>query len=157
MRLIAVFLAFLALPTLAFATPGMRGFEQTKQCVMRNDAAYCHQVITPSSWPWLEKFQNYQLMPCLPTDLSYENEKTEGGVTTVVAAIPVSDTRQSILRLLFVNGPSGPLLDLPRTFARGFGPNWQNKLQMAEQLYLMMRQNLGTSPSCDMLTGLLKK
>jgi hypothetical protein len=156
-RFFPILALFLCVPALAFATPGMRGFEQTKQCVMQNDSGYCHRIVTPSSYPWLEKFQNYKLMPCLPTDLTYDSEKTGGGITTVVTTVPVSSSQQSILRLLFVDTPSGPLLDLPRTFARGFGNNWQNKLQMAEQIYLMMRQNLGTNPSCEMLTGLLKK
>jgi hypothetical protein len=151
------FVIALLLPLGALAqTPGKTGFESVRHCVMENDVGYCHSIITPTSVPLFDRFVSYKLMPCLPTDFSYVNEEAANDHTTVKVTMPAGGNINYVLRLIFLNSPSGPKLDIPASLERGLGTKWQDKIQLSEQLYLIMRQNMGDKLTCDMLNGLVK-
>ena len=151
MRKLLLFLLFL--PTLASAqTQGTQSLSQMRKCVMDNDKKYCKSVITPSSYEYFDKFVTYKLMPCLPTDFVYESEQKSGDKTILRASIPAGGGMSQFFRVVISNGK----IDIPESFHVGFGENWQNKIQMSEQIFLMMKQNMGDKLTCDMLTNLLK-
>jgi hypothetical protein len=95
-------------------------------------------------------------MPCLPTDFSYVSEEAAEGHIIVKATMPAGGGQEYILRLVFTGTAQGPRLDIPASFKRGLGDDWNNKIEMSEQIYLMMKQNMGDKLTCDMLNGLIK-
>lgn len=153
-----VFYAFalFAMPASA-SNVGKEGFNGVKQCVMRNDAAFCDKVITDSSKPLFERFASHKLMPCLPTNFSYVSEKKAGGYTIVKATMPTPNNKHHNLHLAFTNQSGEVKLDVPESLRMGLGEKWQNKIQLAEQLYLLLQANAGGNLKCDQLAGLIKK
>lgn len=155
-RIFPLLLAVVSLlPLQASATPAEVGFEQAKQCIMQNDATFCHKVLTAESYPLFDRFMSYKLMPCLPTDFTYKSESTEAGFTVVKATQPAPDNRVRIIRLAFTAADTK--LDVPASLRIGLGEDWQNKLQLAENIFLMLRANAGGNLTCDQLEGLVKK
>lgn len=141
-------------PTHAHAeTIGMKGAEAIRQCVMKNDIELCHASITVASYPILDKFFGYGLMPCLPTNFTYESEATSDSNTTVTALLPDNGNNYKF-RMIFVNSNGKALLDLPQTLRAGLGPKWQDKLNFSEQLFLLMRQNMQDKMTCEVLHDL---
>jgi len=125
---------------------------------MENDIAFCHSIITQDSHPLFDRFASYKLMPCLPTDFTYVSEEKSEPHIIVKATMPIGGNMVNILRLVFTPGADGSLkLDIPASLQRGLGEKWESKIQLSEQLYLMMRQNMGDKLTCDTLTGLVKK
>jgi hypothetical protein len=150
-------LPFLLLPLSApAATPGSQGFANVHACVMQNDPGYCHTILTPNSYDLFDRFVSYKLMPCLPTDFAYISEEHGAARTMVKTSMQAGGGQQYILRLVFADTTAGEKLDIPASLERGFGEKWQDKIQLAEQLYLLMRQNMGDKLTCDMLNDLIK-
>ncbi len=145
------------LPTQSHASTGKKGFEALKQCVMQNDATLCHEAITTDSRELFDRFASYKLMPCLPTNFTYESEQQANEFTIVKTSMPAPDNRQHILRLAFADSEGKPRLNINESLRIGLGDNWQNKIQMAENLFLMIRANAGGDFSCNQLNGLVKK
>lgn len=128
---------------------GQRGFAAVKHCVMENDTESCHNAVTPSSQNLVDRFMGYRLMPCLPTNFTYEGDSQQAGYTIVKATMPAPDNRIHVLRLAFDTTGASPRLDVPESLRIGLGEKWQDKLQMAEQLFLFIRSNSGGNFSCN--------
>src|SRR6185369_16856367 len=143
-------------PSFASAqTTGREGVSEVKQCVMQNDIERCHKMMTPDSYAMFDRFFSYKLMPCLPTDFTYESEQeVPGGKTIVKAVMPADNKNTYRFNLVFVGKSPNVKLDLPETFHVGFGENWKNTVNVTEQLFLMMRQNMKNKLTCDVLRGL---
>jgi hypothetical protein len=139
------------------ATTGQIGLAEVKQCVMQNDAAYCHSIMTPESYAFFDRFESYKLMPCLPSDFTYESEQPAGSKIIVKANLQAAANKHYIFRLVFDQTASGPKINIAESFHAGLGEKWENKVQLSEQLYLMMKQNMGDKLTCDMLNNLLVK
>ncbi len=72
--------------------------------------------------------------------------------------MPAGGGHYYVARLVFITAPGGiPKIDIPLSFRRGLGDDWESKIQLSEQLYLMMKQNMGDKLTCDMLDDLIKK
>ena len=149
---IAIALSCLGLQVQAEDT-GQQDFESVRQCVMQNDENYCTSIVTPESKPLLTRFLSYKLMPCMPTDFSYAGSKPGEGYMIVKATMPAPDNRIHIIRLALRDH----LLDVPESLRIGLGEKWQDKLTMAEQMFLFIRQSSGGNFNCDMLPALKKK
>ena len=127
-------------------------FENLRECVMNNDPERCRAHITPASVDLFNRFASYNLLICLPTNWTVESEKKNGAITVVTASMPASSRSRYITRLVF----SGDKLDLPATLRLGMGEKWQNRIQLSEQLYLMMKQNMGDKLTCDTIASLVE-
>lgn len=151
-KALPLLLSVLLAPLSALAG-GKEDFSALKQCVMSSDEEYCHHILTPASHELLDKFLSYKLMPCLPTDFTYHGEQHTGDWTIIKATQPAAGDRVNVLRLAFTRDK----LDLPESLRIGLGENWQNKLNMAEQLFLLIRANAGGNFRCDQLTNVVRK
>ena len=138
---------------LVTTSPGRQDLAMLKHCIIENNTPYCRSILTPSSYDIFDRFVSYKLMPCLPTDFVYDSEETVGPRTTVKATMPASNKTHFVFRIVFQDNK----IDIPESFHVGLGDKWENKIQLAEQLYLMMRQNLGDKLTCDQLNDLVKK
>ncbi len=154
--LIALLAWCLPVTAIAATSPGKEGFVALKHCVMENDAALCHNILTPESYDLFDRFFSYKLMPCLPTDFVYESERSVNQQTVVRATMPAGNNMQYILHMVFTRTDRGIQFDIPGSLQRGLGKNWENKIQLAEQIYLLLRQNLGGKLTCDKLADIIK-
>jgi hypothetical protein len=149
-------IALFLLPVSAHAeSVGMRGLKAVKQCIMANDSRLCHPFMTPDSYEIFDRFLSYKLMPCLPTDFSYESEHADGEETIVKATMPADNRTHYIFHLVFM-GKTDVKLDLPETLHMGMGEKWREKLNLGEQLFLMMRQHMQDRLSCDAIWSLVR-
>ncbi len=148
--------AILPLTTQA-AGVGKEGFENIRQCVMQNDPSLCNKATTDNSHDLLQRFISYKLMPCLPTNYSYVSEGQEGAYSIVRASMPAGSGKTQYFRMAFTGEPGNVKADIPESLRIGLGDKWENKIQMAEQIFLMLQANAGGSIKCDQLTGLVKK
>lgn len=147
-------LILLALPGAALAqSEGRQAFEAIKQCVMQNDREYCHSVLTPDSFPLFDRFYSYRLMPCLPTDFTYESEHRIGDALQVKATLPAENNKVRRLRMMFHSGK----LDILESLRVGLGEKWEERVNMAEQLFLFLRANSGGEFKCDDVQALAPK
>ena len=123
---------------------------------MANDAKLCRALLTPDSYSFYDRFAGYGLMPCLPTNLTMESQKQSGTHTILTASMPAGGGKKYLIRLSY--DPASPqlLLDIPDSLRRALGERWENKMKLAEQLYLLMKQNLGDKLTCDQLEPLLQ-
>lgn len=134
----------------------MQGFQSVRRCVMQNDSDYCRSILTPNSYTIFDRFFSYKLMPCLPTDFTYTSEGMASGHRIVKLTMPAGGGMLYVLRLAFAETKEGIKLDVPASLKVGLGDNWESKINLSEQLYLMMKQNMGDKLTCDMLNGLVK-
>ncbi len=153
MRALLALLLFIPASATA-ATAGRRGLEEIRQCIMQNDTSICHADMTPDSYNIFDRFSGYNLMPCLPTDFTYSSEHTSGKETIVTVLLPEDAQTHYTFHMVFVESSGKVKLNLPETFRVGFGPDWQNKINLGEQLFLMMRQNMRDKLTCDVLRNL---
>lgn len=152
-----IFLTLFLFPSLAYAqTIGMDAYNTVRRCVMENDVNYCHTILTPDSQDIFNRFVSYKLMPCLPTDFTYTSEEDSPEQSTVKITMPAGGGKMYVARLVFANTREGLKLDIPASLKRGLGDDWQNKIQLTEQVYLMMKQNMGDKLTCDMLNSLVE-
>lgn len=107
--------------------------------------------MTPSSVSLFNRFVSHNLMPCLPTNLTVESEKKASGRTILTVSMPSSSNSRYVVRLVY----AASKLDLPATLRYGFGEAWENKINLTEQLFLMMKQNMGDKLSCDAIASLV--
>lgn len=153
-----LFALLLTLPVTANAQSiGKEGFNAIKQCVMQNNAELCNKATTGNSHDLLKRFMSYKLMPCLPTNFSYVSEASHYGYSVVKASMPASGGKVHNFRMAFTGEPGNIKLDIPQSLQIGLGEKWENKITMAEQIFLMLQANAGGNIKCDQLTGLVKK
>jgi len=154
-RWLLIILLFMPLTAHAESS-GMHGLMAIKSCIMANDSRLCHSFMTQSSYEIFDKFTFYKLMPCLPTNFVYESEQALGEQIIVKASMPADNKTNYIFRMVFVGKGEGIKLDLPETLHTGLGGNWRDKMNFAEQLFLMMRQNMQDKLTCDVIRDLAR-
>ena len=134
----------------------LQGVASLKACIMQNDKSFCHNVITPDSYQLFDKFFAYKLSPCLPSDLTFDSESGDDREKVVKIRTPAGGGKDYIVRMAFSIQNGVAKFNIPKTLRIGLGEKWQERLNMSEQLYLMMKQNMGDSLNCDLLTQLVK-
>ena len=61
------------------------------------------------------------------------------------------------MRLFFSQEQGKWKLDIPASLQSGIGNDWQKRVDMTEQVYLMLKQKLGSKMDCSMLQAMVKK
>ncbi len=156
MKYIFLFLfMFFSVDASAFAKSPHESFESINSCVQKNDSKTCRDLFTKSSQPLYDRFMSYGLMDCLPKDGQYvSQEKIAGGV--MVRASVTDNNKQRFMRLIFVEEEGGWKLDTPESLRLAMGKNWQQQIEVAEQLYLLMKKQFGSELNCSALKTLVK-
>lgn len=122
-------------------------------CVQDRDAQTCRDNITASSVPLFDRFSEYGLMDCLPQSVSYVSQKPEGDAV-LVRASATSNEKKSTVRLIFQQEEDQWKLDIPETLRRGIGDNWEKQVNATEQVYLMLKTQMGDNLNCTMIRNL---
>lgn len=148
------FLTCLSFLVLLYAAPAHASVpvDQLKECILNNDAPGCRALLTPASYSVFDRFAAHKLLVCVPSNWTVESQKQQGATTIVTASIPASNRARYITRLVY----QGDKLDLPSTLRLGMGERWENKINLAEQLYMMMKQNMGSKLTCDTIAGIIE-
>lgn len=139
-------------PFASQATASTVPVERLRECILNNDAGGCRTLLTPASYSLFDRFTSYKLLVCLPSNWTVESEKHQGATSILTVSIPASSRSRYITRLVY----QGSKLDLPSTLRLGMGEKWENKVNLSEQLYLMMKQNLGNKLTCDTIASIVE-
>ena len=122
-------------------------------CVQKRDVTSCRENITASSIELFDRFTDYDLLDCLPQTASYLSSKADGKTMQVKANITTGQTKSTI-RLTFQMEEDKWKLDIPETLRRGIGERWEGQLKATEQVYLMLRSQMGDNLNCSMIRNL---
>lgn len=157
---IVFFFLFLALflvvsgGALAEELSAKNSFERINGCVQKNDSQSCQDLVTASSASLYSRFMSYGLMNCLPKDAKYVSQQwVDGGV--IVRASATDMGKQRVMRLVFVDEEGEWKLDTPESLRMAMGKNWQQQIDLAEQLYLLMKKQFGGKLDCQTIRNLV--
>lgn len=154
----------LALPALILAfplsapaeEPDLRpSIERFNACVQQQNGEPCLGLLTAGSLPLYRRIMTDGLMPCLPADAVYVSQAPQGQEIVVRATTQVTG-KPSIMRLRFTQENAAWKLNMPATLEAGMGDQWQQRLNTAEQIYLLLQQQAGGALNCAVLQGLVR-
>jgi hypothetical protein len=146
----AYFLCAMHMPAWAI-TPSVP-VDSLKTCILNNDAASCKTLLTPNSFTLFDRFASYGLLVCVPSNWTVESEKRQNASTIITASIPASNRSRYITRMVY----RGNKLDIPASLRLGMGEKWESKINLSEQLYLMMKQNMADKLTCDTIASIIE-
>lgn len=129
-------------------------FEHISECVQKGDVDGCHGLLTASSEPLYTRFVDYDLVSCLPKNIGYISQKKSGSHVIIRSSVSVGDNTR-YTRLAFVEEEGQWKLDVPESLRIGMGENWQKQIDATEQIYLMLRQQMGNQLNCGMIENLV--
>lgn len=130
-------------------------FDSINNCVKKEDTQGCKDLFTASSFPLYDRFASYGLMNCLPKDAEFDSQKQDGSYVMIRAS--ATDTgNKRFMRLFFAQEEGKWKLDVPYSLSKSMGKNWEKQIEMVEQIYLLMRQQLGSKLDCNMIRGLVQ-
>jgi hypothetical protein len=151
--IIAAALAFAPLTASAHPDDIRNAIGQIAKCVKSRDANACRDHITASSADLYNRFTGYGLMDCLPQDVTYLSHKTDTGGAEVRAQTRIDDKQHNI-RVVLQDEEGEWKLDIPESLRRGIGPKWETQLDATEQVYLMLKSQMGDNLNCTMIRNL---
>lgn len=130
-------------------------FESINNCVQKEDKQGCKNLFTASSASLYSRFMSYGLMNCLPKDAGYVSQQKIGDYVMIRASV-TDNSKQRFMRLFFVEEEGAWKLDAPESLRISMGKNWEQQIEVAEQLYLLMKQQFGTQLDCNTIRNLVK-
>jgi len=157
---IPLFLALLLMntaPALADTNTPEESFTRITQCIKIKDAVSCRKLLTASSIDIYDRFVSYGLIKCLPANATYVSQKTVGNQVIIRASIMTGDNQQRYMRLTFSEEKGQWKLDVAESLRVGLGSKWEQQLNLTEQVYVLMQQQLGAKLNCDMIQNLASK
>ena len=122
-------------------------------CVESRNANDCRENITASSASLFNRFVNYNLMDCLPQSVTYLSKKPIKKAMQVRVQTTSND-KKTIARLIFQQEENTWKLDIPESLRQGIGENWESQLNATEQVYLMLKGQMGDKINCGMIRNL---
>lgn len=137
----------------AHADTPRAGIKRLSTCLGADRLMDCRSYITASSVELFDRFESYKLADCLPKSLEYVSEKTQRSHMAVRSRFQ-SGGKPHIARLLLVEEENQWKLDIPETLRSGLGENWETQLNATEQVFLLMRQQMGGNLNCAVLQNL---
>ena len=122
-------------------------------CVESRNEAACRDNITASSISLFSRFANYDLMDCLPQSVTYLSKKPMKKSMQVRAQATTNDKKTNV-RLVFQQEENVWKLDIPESLRQGIGENWESQLNATEQVYLLLKAQMGDKLNCGMIRNL---
>lgn len=145
---ILLYACLLLASTDALARTARETFDRLTGCIAHEDTAGCRALITSRSVGLYDRFASYGLLKCLPKDAAFQSQtRKDRGV--IIRASMVNNGRTRTARLVFMQEAGQWKLDAPESLHMGMGDNWEQQVNLTEQIYLMMKQNMGGQLNCD--------
>lgn len=141
------------LPQPAFAETVKDAANRVTACIKARDAQTCRDNITASSVDIYNRFVSYDLMDCLPQKAAYVSSTPKGDAMLVRATVTTNDKKSNV-RLIFQQEEDRWKLDIPETLRQGIGDNWEGQVNATEQVYLMLKKQMGGQLNCSMIRNL---
>lgn len=113
------------------------------------------EYLTLSSHDVFDRLYKNDLTHLIPSKVSEIKSDQRNGYNYVWFTNDLSSNSSSILA--FKNENNLLKLDLPETFLVGLGKDWENKLNLIEQSYLLAKKYYGEDKSKEILEALLKQ
>lgn len=138
----------------SYAADGVKeAANRVASCIQSRNAPACRENITASSLELFNRFEGYDLMDCLPQKATYIAKKPLENSMQVRVQVTTNE-KKSIVRLIFQQEEEAWKLDIPESLRAGIGNNWENELNATEQLYLMLKSQMGSNLNCGMIRNL---
>ncbi len=153
MKYIFCLLLIIAAP--AWADSPRESFDRINACIKKQDTSTCRQHVTASSIQLYDRFVSYGLTDCLPKDANFVSQ-TPAGKSVLIRASTNDGGKERFMRLLFVQEEDRWKLDVPESLHTAMGDNWQNQVNLIEQIYLLMKQNMGDKLNCTMIRDMAR-
>ncbi len=156
MKYIKLFLPILFLSgNCAYAnTDAKDSFDKINNCIKNNDPNNCSQLVTADSSELYNRFMSYGLIKCLPKDAKFVSQENIGNDIMIRAGV-VDNGKARTMRLIFSQEEGQWKLDTPQSLKLAMGKNWQQQIELVEQLYLLMKQQFGSQLDCKTIRGLV--
>lgn len=156
MKYVKLFLPLLFLSgNFAYAnTDAKDSFDKINNCVKNNDPNNCSQLVTADSSELYNRFMSYGLINCLPKDAKFISQENMGSSIMIRAGV-VDNGKSRTMRLVFSQEEEQWKLDTPQSLRLAMGKNWQQQIELVEQLYLLMKQQFGSQLDCKTIRGLV--
>lgn len=154
-NLLLLLLFLLPLPTLA-ADTAKESYEGMIRAADNNETTAVRGYILPSGLELYDRFTGYNLLPCLPKDSQYVSETSAGPWRVVRAGMTDISGKWRVAKLYFAKDGGRWKWDVNETLHHGLGEKWQKQINVMEQLYLLMRAQMGGHVTCAMVKQLAK-
>lgn len=155
-KLLLLFSSFLALAMPAFANTPKAAFAQLNACVKAGKTSECRDKVTASSVDLYDRFASYGLTQCLPHDVAYVSNMPSGEYQVIRASTNALGG-QRYMRFYFTEEEGQWKLDVPQSLRVSMGENWEKQVGAAEQLYLVLKSQMGDQLGCGAVQTLVQK
>jgi hypothetical protein len=156
-RAISAFLfpaVFLPATALSLEPTAQDTFKQLHQCIKSEKLYQCREDITADSVTLYDRFDSYGLVNCLPDDITFVSEK-RSKEQAIVRAKTTINKEMRFLRLVFSDEEGRWKFDIPSSLKQAIGDDWENKVKVTEQLYLVLRKQFGNKLDCASVRALV--
>ena len=141
-------------PTHAADTGAQKAFSRLVSAANSGDTQLCEPNLTRASQAYCDRFIGYGLLSCLPTAVSIESTKPQGNHIIVRVRIDGIGETPRYARLAYIKEQGSWKLDVPHTLRTGLGRDWEKRVNLMEQVYLIMRAQMGDTIDCKQLQAL---
>ena len=138
---------------MANMAPPEESFARINQCAQKEDTVGCRELITASSVDVYDRFVSYGLMKCLPKNVTYFSQENKGNQVIIRASVTTGENKR-FMRLVFVEEEGQWKLDVPESLHIGLGDKWEQQLNLTEQIYVVMQQQMGGQLNCSIIQNL---
>lgn len=157
-RLILALIFVISLTTQAKAEDAdFTVLETFAQALKNRDYGNAQKHISANSAGLFNKYSNYDLGGMTPQDLVMVSKSNVSPYRILKVSGTNMQGKTSTALIAMVTEDNIPKIDMQKSLNLGFGPNWQQKINMIEQSYLFAKQNLGEAQSQQLLYTLLQK
>ena len=119
--------------------------------------AQARQYISGKSDDLFNKYSQYDLGDLTPGNVKLLNTSTTAEYHYLKISNTNAQGKAGITTVAMVTEDGQPKIDLPESLRLGFGPNWQQKVDMIEKSYVSAKQYFGEQQSRQLLNTLLQK
>jgi hypothetical protein len=140
---------------LAAARTPVETFTAINQCIEKETTPGCRDLVTASSISLYDRFVSYGLVRCLPQHSTFISQERKGN-SIIIHASATTQGNVRKMRLVLAEEEGEWKLDIPESLHLAMGDKWEQQVTMTEQVYLMMKKNLGAQLNCDAIMSLVK-
>lgn len=156
LAILGSFFLVMVSPVVAAGSDIKTSFYTIKQAIQNEDNTVIQSYVTQASLPAVNRLTAHKLGGCLPGELEYAGERREGNYMIATVQTPYTEGRVLSSELAFSYENNRWKLDVPESFRKAMGENWQEIVNQMESLYVMMQSQFGDVVNCTMVRELIK-
>ena len=122
------------------------------------DYSTAKQYVSTNSEQLFDRYSQYDLGDMTPSYGRLISQSQNSNYRYLKVAAPTNPGQPvRATNVAFITENNNPKIDLPETLRLGFGPNWEQRINMIEQSYIFTKQQFGEEQSRQVLNTLVQK